>query len=142
MYKILDVREIRKDQEKYRKLDENIPIIDDSLYIVLSENNEDIGYIVARVFSKKYILERIFIKKSESAQKGEVNLKNLYFFLREPEKKTVKTDLFFFWFVFSRYVTPNALPSAFFRSCCALKFRNTNDAVVQPHARVLGQGKG
>ncbi|WP_163470025.1 cation diffusion facilitator family transporter [Fusobacterium sp. IOR10] len=85
MYKILDVREIRKDEEKYRKLDGDIPIIDDSLYIVLSENNEDIGYIVARVFPKKYILEKIFIKKSERYKS--CGMKLLIFFIEHGIKK-------------------------------------------------------
>lgn len=85
MYKILDVREIRKDQEKYRKLDEDIPIIDDSLYIVLSENNEDIGYIVAKVFPRKYILKKIFIKKSKRYKS--CGMKLLIFFIEHGIKK-------------------------------------------------------
>lgn len=100
MYKILDIKQIKENIERYRKLDKDIPIIDNSLYIILSEDNEDIGYIVAKVFSQKYILEKIFIKKDKRYKS--CGMKLLVFLIQHGIKKKKesieceKSDIEFF----------------------------------------------
>ena len=89
MYKILDCRQIEKGLEKFINLDKDIPIIEEALYIVLTDENEEIGYIVARVLSKKYILERIFIKEDERYKS--YGMKLLIFFIEHGIKKKKET---------------------------------------------------
>ncbi|MDP0488272.1 MAG: cation diffusion facilitator family transporter, partial [Fusobacterium sp. JB020] len=89
MYKILDCRQIEKALEKFVKLDKDIPIIEKALYIVLTDENQEIGYIVARVLPKKYILERIFIKEDERYKS--YGMKLLIFFIEHGIKKKKET---------------------------------------------------
>ena len=65
MYKILDADEVKSEIAEYEKLDRSIPIFDDAEYIVLEEEGRKTGYAVITDKGKKYILERIFIKKDE-----------------------------------------------------------------------------
>lgn len=88
MYEILNSNEILKKIKSYKKLDKDIPILKEGLYIVLSEENIKIGYIAAEVFSEKYILKKIYIK--ENLRYKSYGIKLLSFLIEHGIKKKKK----------------------------------------------------
>lgn len=85
MYKIFDAFDIKKDIEEFKKIDKDIPIIENAIYVVFTEEKEIIGYIVAIQNFSEYVLQRIYIKKEKRYRSCGFRL--LSFFISHGIKK-------------------------------------------------------
>ena len=89
MYKIVGAEEIKKEIIEYEEIDRKIPIFDDATYIVCEYEGKKIGYVVAIDMEKKFILEKIFIKKEERYKSCGTKLMNFFISYAGKNKKDI-----------------------------------------------------
>lgn len=89
MYKIVGAEEIKKEIVEYEEMDRKIPIFDDATYIVYEYEGKKIGYVVAIDMGKKFVFEKIFIKKEERYKSCGTKLMNFFISYAGKSKKDI-----------------------------------------------------